>query len=115
MGGRAVAAVALFLLLPLAPAHDPFCGGEVTNHSPWYVRISHAPASVWLRPYEFSAQFPAFRDTDAFEAPPNCVTTVVKHLGPLRLGSWSYDRLGRDSLWIPVPNTQVVDVTAMRC
>ncbi|MEU8817561.1 hypothetical protein [Actinoplanes sp. NPDC048796] len=115
MGRRAVAVVALAFLLPTAPVHDPFHGGEVANHSPWYVRIAHSPAETWLRPYEISAQFLGFRDTDAFEAPANCVTTIVTWLGPIARGPFRYDRLGRDSLWIRVANTQAVDVVAMRC
>jgi hypothetical protein len=136
MGRRTVAVVALISLLPVAPAHDPFCGGEVTNHAAWWVRIANDwcpgggdhlpcvaftddpgrfPADVWLGPNEFSSRYTGYADTDAFQAPSNCVTTVAVRIGPIRLGPWTYDRRGRDSLWVHVGNTQLVDVTAMRC
>jgi len=117
------------------------CGGEVTNHSPFYIRIANNwcsgssadvagdhlscvahwdnydawPADAWLRPNEYSGRYPKYYDTDAFQAVDGCTTTFNRWAGPLLLGRWEYDRHGKGSVWIKVPDWQFVDILNITC
>lgn len=120
------------------------CGGEVTNHSQHYIRISNNwcfssdasyygdrlypcypwqnwdrsdlyPADMWLTQNQYSGNYVKYRDTDAFMASAGCTTVVNKWIGPLLLGRYVYDRHNRTSEWIKLNDAQFIDVLQITC
>ncbi|MFJ7213429.1 hypothetical protein [Amycolatopsis sp. NPDC098790] len=120
------------------------CGGEVTNHSQHYIRISNAwcwshdndyygdrlypcypwqnwdrsdlyPADMWLTQNQYSGNYVKYRDTDAFMASAGCTTVVNKWIGPVLLGRYVYDRHNTSSVWIKITDAHFIDVLSITC
>ncbi|MBG0567822.1 hypothetical protein [Actinoplanes aureus] len=134
--------------VPSAPPVDTFgtcstpgCGGELMNHSDFYVTIANHwcsgssadvvaehlscvrywnnanafPADYWLHPNHHSSRYPFYYDVDAFRAAGNCVTKFTRWVGPLLLGGYTYDRRGKGSVWIKISNAEFIDVVDVSC
>nr|WP_221382107.1 hypothetical protein [Actinoplanes polyasparticus] len=129
---------------PMGTCSTVGCGGEVTNHSQHYIRISNNwcsgssadyygdrlydcypwqnwdrsdlyPADMWLTQNQYSGNFVKYRDTDAFMASAGCTTVFNKWIGPLLLGRWTYDRHNRTSAWIKITDAEFIDILSISC
>ncbi len=120
------------------------CGGGVTNHarSGFYVKVANCfvagdgpydgdrlpcvtnpdnsaagSGDFWMSPGQFSGNFPAYYDTDAFIAVSGCTTSVTKWIKGtgILLGNWNYDRHNKGTQWIKLNNAEFVEVIDIRC